>query len=139
MDIKAEQKYLLLSPRKIRPVANLIKKLTPQAAVEKLPFVEKKASEPLIKVIKQAMANARNKGISESDLVFKEIQIGEGPRLKRGRPVSRGRWHPIKKRMSHIRVVLSTRKSEIQSTKSETISNVKNLKSETGHKEKGEK
>ena len=114
MEIIASQKYLLLSPRKIRPVVALIKKMTPLEAVEKLPFIAKKASEPLAKVIKQALANARVKGLADSDLTFKEIQIGEGPRLKRGRPVSRGQWHPIKKRMSHIRVVLETKAVEVK-------------------------
>ncbi len=112
MEIIASQKYLLLSPRKIRPVVELIKKMTPLEAVERLPFIAKKASEPLAKVIKQALANARVKGLADSDLTFKEIQIGEGPRLKRGRPVSRGQWHPVKKRMSHIRVVLETKAVE---------------------------
>jgi len=114
MEIIASQKYLLLSPRKIRPVVALIKKMTPLEAIERLPFIAKKASEPLAKVIKQALANARVKGLADSDLTFKEIQIGEGPRLKRGRPVSRGQWHPIKKRMSHIRVVLETKAVEVK-------------------------
>ncbi len=108
MDIKAEQKFLLLSPRKIRPVAFMIKKMKPQEAVLRLPFVGKKAAEPLVKVIKQALANAKNKGVSEENLIFKEIQIGEGPRLKRGRAISKGQWYPIKKRMSHIRIILTT-------------------------------
>jgi large subunit ribosomal protein L22 len=112
MEIIATQKYLILSPRKIRPVADVVRKMTPLEALERLPFVGKKAAEPLEKVIRQAMANARNRGISETELAFKEIQIGEGPRLKRGRPVSRGQWHPIKKRMSHIRVVLETKTQE---------------------------
>ena len=119
MEIVASQKYLLLSPRKIRPVVELIKKMTPLEAVEKLPFIAKRASEPLAKVIKQALANARNKGLADSDLTFKEIQIGEGPRLKRGRPVSRGQWHPIKKRMSHIRVVLETKSEPKKEVKTE--------------------
>jgi large subunit ribosomal protein L22 len=127
MDIIASQKYLLLSPRKIRPVVALIKKLSPVEAVERLPFIAKKASEPLAKVIKQALANARNKGLADSDLTFKEIQIGEGPRLKRGRPVSRGQWHPIKKRMSHIRVVLQS-KSEPKKETKETVEPKKEIK-----------
>lgn len=106
MEIIATQKYLLASPRKIRPVVEVIKKMKPGEALEKLPFVGKKAAESLGKVIKSALASAKQKGISEEELVFKEIQIGEGPRLKRGTAVSRGRWHPIKRRMSHIRVVL---------------------------------
>jgi large subunit ribosomal protein L22 len=108
MDIKAEQKFLLLSPKKIRPVVAVIKKMKPTEAVLRLPFIGKKAAEPLVKVIKQALANAKNKAVSEENLIFKEIQIGEGPRLKRGIPVSKGQWHPILKRMSHIRIILTT-------------------------------
>ena len=120
-EFKAEQKYLIMNPRKIRLVVALIKKMKPAEAVEKLPFVQKRAGEAISKVIKSALANAKNQGVSETDLVFKEIQIGEGPRLKRGIAASRGRWHPLKKRMSHIRVVLTTiAKSEVPSTKLET-------------------
>lgn len=108
MEIISTQKYFLMSPKKLRVVVNVIKKLRPRDAVEKLPFVGRRAAAPLAKVIKAALANAKNKGVSEDDLVFKEILINEGPRLKRGRPVSRGMWHPIIKRMSHIRVVLQT-------------------------------
>ena len=118
MDIKAEQKYLLASPKKVRPVVSAIKRLSPRGALETLPLIGKRAAEPLAKVIKQAITNAKEKGISEDNLSFKEIQVGEGPRLKRGRPVSRGQWHPIKKRMCHIRVVLTTKESKKNGTKS---------------------
>jgi large subunit ribosomal protein L22 len=87
--------------------------MKPTEAIEKLPFVQKRAGESLAKVIKAALANAKNQGVSETDLIFKEIQIGEGPRLKRGRAASRGRWHPFKKRMAHIRVVLATVNKQI--------------------------
>lgn len=127
----ATQKFLLESPRKIRLVAALVKKMKPIDAVERLPFVQKRAAGDLVKVIKSAIANAKALGVSDTDLVFKEIQIGEGPRLKRGRPVSRGMWHPYKKRMAHIRVVLKTTKSEIQSPKSEINSNEEVIKKET--------
>ena len=119
-EFKATQKYLLMSPRKIRLVVDAIKKMKPTQAVEALPFIQKRAGAEIAKVIKSALASAKNAGVSETDLVFKEIQIGEGPRLKRGIAVSRGMWHPIAKRMSHIRVVLTTRiKSEARSTKLE--------------------
>ncbi len=108
MEFIATQKFLLISPRKVRPVANLTKKMKPQEAIDRLPFLGKRIAEPLIKVIKLALASAKNKGANENDLIFKEIQVNEGPRLKRGRPVSRGMWHPAKRRMSHIRVVLQT-------------------------------
>jgi large subunit ribosomal protein L22 len=120
-EFKATQKYLLMSPRKIRLVVGVIKKMKPAEAVEKLPFVQKRAGIELSKVIRSAIAAAKNQGISETDLVFKEIQIGEGPRLKRGRAASRGMWHPFKKRMSHIRVILITTKKEEVKTKIEEV------------------
>ena len=106
------QKYVKVSPRKARVVLAAIKKLTPQKAVEVLPYVVQKSADPIMNTIKTAMANARMQGAEIETLVFKEIQISEGPRLKRGIAVSRGQYHPIKKRMSHIRVVLTTRKVE---------------------------
>jgi large subunit ribosomal protein L22 len=110
----ATQKYLLMSPRKIRLVVAVIKKMKPAEAIEKLPFVQKRAGTDLSKVIKSAMASAKNAGVSETDLIFKEIQIGEGPRLKRGRAASRGMWHPFKKRMAHIRVILTTKTVKVE-------------------------
>ena len=98
----------------------MVNKMNANEAVEKLPFVGKRASEPLRKAIMTAIANAKQKNINISDLVIKEIQINEGPRIKRWRAGSRGRVKPYKRRMSHIRVVLET-KSEALNTKSETI------------------
>lgn len=117
MEITATQKFIRLSPRKIRPVVGLIRKMTPSRAVEVLPYIGMGSAQPLMKVIKTALANAAQRGIGTEDLKFKEIQIGEGPRLKRGNPVSRGRFHPIKKRMSHIRVTLVSAKAEAKPAK----------------------
>ena len=114
---RATQKYLIESPRKLRLVAAMVKKMKPTEALEKLPFISKRASGDLAKVIGAAIANARVQGASDTTLVFKEIQIGEGPRLKRGRAASRGRWHPFKKRMSHIRVVLVSQVKEVAAPK----------------------
>ena len=117
MEVRAIQKNVKMSPKKLRFVADVARKMKPIDAIEKLPFIGKKAAEPIILVIKSALANAKNKEIDATNLVFKELQINEGPRLKRGRPVSRGRWHPYKRRMSHIRVVLETK--EIMKEKTE--------------------
>lgn len=110
MEFIASQKYFVMSPKKLRLVAKLVRPLAPSKAVEVLPFVGKRAAEPLMKVIASAIANAMVKNVSSDELIIKEIQINEGPRLKRGHPVSRGRWHPYKKRMSHIRVILEKKK-----------------------------
>ena len=133
MEIISTQKYIIMSPTKIRPVVGLIKKMSPTQAVATLPLIHKRASHHLQKVIQTAIANAKDRGVTEDTLIFKEIQISEGPRLKRGMPVARGRWHPLVKRMSHIRVILETK--EIKDTpkkeeakKSDSVSTKKSLK-----------
>ena len=128
MEFVSTQKYLIHSTRKLREVARVVKKIPPQKALDLLPFIGKKAALPISKVIKAALASAKEKGVSQDDLVFKEIQIGEGPRLKRGRPVSRGRWHPYVRRMSHIRVVLKQAKLAESRTKKEGSLSVKGEK-----------
>lgn len=124
MQFKSEQKYLLLSPRKVRPVVDLIKKLNPVFAMDVLLQVNKRAAEPLRKVIGSAIASAKIKGVSPETLVFGEIQINEGPRLRRGIAVSRGMWHPIKKRMSHIRVILT---EKVESPKKGNLTKTKKI------------
>jgi large subunit ribosomal protein L22 len=125
MEIKATQKFVRISPKKLRFVADVARKMSPVDATEQLPFIGKRAADPIVRVIKTALANAKDKGIDATNLIFKELQINEGPRLKRGRPVSRGRWHPYKRRMSHIRVVLATQSDQISSSGSEKNSSKK--------------
>lgn len=100
------QKFVRMTPRKLRLIADSVRKLKPAEAIEVLPFSPRFAAEPMLKVVQSAVANARQAGADETKLVFSEIMISEGPALKRGYQVSRGQWHPFKKRMSHIRVVL---------------------------------
>lgn len=107
MEARAIQKNIRTSPRKLRLVADVARKLTPLEALEMLPYSQKRAAVPLVKAIKSAVANAVSQGANPTDLSFKEIQIGEGPTLKRGRPVSRGMWHPILKRTSRIRIIVT--------------------------------
>lgn len=102
----ATQKYIQMTPRKLRLVADAVRKMNPVNAMEVLPYSARYAAEPLMKTIKTAVSNAKHEGADETKLVFEEIQITQGPALKRGIAVSRGQWHPIKKRMSHIRVVV---------------------------------
>ncbi|KKQ97854.1 MAG: 50S ribosomal protein L22 [Candidatus Woesebacteria bacterium GW2011_GWB1_39_12] len=130
MEVRAIQKFILMSPRKLREIVPLVRNLSPKDAVERLPFADKRTAQPLRKVIETAIANARQKGLDEGSLVFKEIQIGEGPRLKRFRAGARGRAKPYKRRMSHIRVVLTTRNDQIPNSKSQTNSKTANLKEE---------
>ena len=107
MEIKAESKYIRISPRKLQLVAKSIKGLSLQEALETLVFLEKRAARSLLKTLKSAIANAINNfKLKEEDLKIKSIEILKAPMLKRWRPVSRGRAHPYVKRTSHIKVIL---------------------------------
>lgn len=112
MEIRATQKFVVTSPRKLREVAALVKSLSPKDAVERLPYVQKRAAGPLGKVIRTAIANAKQVNIDVEDLFIKEIQINEGPKLKRWRAGARGRAKPYAKRMSHIRVILEVKEAK---------------------------
>lgn len=107
MLIKAEQKFIRISPRKVRLVANTIRGLSLQDSRHQLENINKRASVPLRKTLQQAVSNAvNNHGLKQETLSIKEIQIGEGSTFKRWQPVSRGRAHSIFKRTSHIKIIL---------------------------------
>ena len=119
MEIVSRQRFVRMSPQKLRLVVGMIKTLSPSEAVKVLPYINKRGAEPISKAIKTAIADAKNRGLVEKSLIFKEIQVGEGPRLKRNRWVAKGRWHPYRRRMSHIRVVLTTKPQASTSKESE--------------------
>jgi len=119
MEFISEQKYIRMSPKKIRPILREIKNLSVKDTLSLLPFVTKRGALWVEKVIKSAVANARQKGIDVEDLKIKEIVANSGPVLKRGNPVSRGQWHPIKKRMTHLRVILVSQDSKASQVKEE--------------------
>lgn len=126
MIIKAEQKYIRVSPRKLRLVADSISRLPPREALEQLSFMRKKAAVPVSKTIKQALANAtKNLNLQEESLRFESIQVNEGPTFKRWRAVSRGRAHPILKRTSHIKVLLTSIEEPKETDKSQTRQSAK--------------
>lgn len=100
------QKNLGHSPRKLRLVADMIRKMTPLKAVGALQFTNRAAAIDLAKAIKTALANA---GGHADHVEFKSIEINEGLKIKRYRvgTAGRGRGRPYKKRLSHIKIVLS--------------------------------
>ena len=114
MEIVATQKYVRMSPTKLRLVVGAVAQIKdPTKMIQYLQFVPKRAAGVLAKTIKTAMANAKNNARQDvGSLRVKEIQIGEGPRLKRGRAGPRGMSSPIIKKTSHIRVVLETKDEE---------------------------
>lgn len=112
MEVTTTQKFIRTSPRKLREVAALVRKMTPEKAIETLPHIRKRAANPILKALKTAVANASQKGAVLGDLVLKEIQINEGPSYKRWRAGGRGMVKPYKKRTSHIRIVVETKKEK---------------------------
>lgn len=106
--MKAIRRYLRISPKKVNLVAGLVRGKPVQYAIDFLKFTPKKSAKPLMETIKSALANAeQNFRQNKKDLYVSKIIVNEGATLKRSRPVSRGRSHPILKRTSHIKVELS--------------------------------
>lgn len=107
MEVTASAKSLRISTRKVRLVADSIRKMSAKKALDTLSLVEKRSAASLIKILKSAMANAVNNAkISADDLVIDQLIVTEGPFLKRFHASTRGRIHPYKKRSSHIKIVL---------------------------------
>lgn len=112
MEAQTIQKYVHTSPRKFRLVADLVRKMTPDKALETLRFTNKAASLDLIKAIKTVMANAKTKGME--NINFKVVEINEGSRMKRFRAGAKGRTRPYKRRMSHIKIILTDNTEKIE-------------------------
>ena len=107
MEVRAVAKWLHHSPRKVRLVVDAIRGLSVVEALAVLRTMPQAAAVPVFKAVKSASANAENNfGLDLDDLYVKRIWADDGPRLKRWNPVSRGRAHPILKRLSHITVVV---------------------------------
>lgn len=117
MEIITIQKYINTSPRKLRLVADLVRKMKPMGALTVLEHTNKAAAEPMSKAIKTVMANAKQQGIDEGSLSFSKIEVNEGTGLRRMHAGSRGRANAYKKRTSSIKIVLSDEKGEGDGTK----------------------
>ena len=128
MQFPAKLNILRIAPRKVRFVARAIKGMDAMVAKHQLDYIIKRSSQPISKLLDSAMANAHNNlGLVKDNLFIKDVVVDEGPKLKRFRPKGFGMASPIEKKTSHIKIVLDERvpglkaKSEIRSTKSETI------------------
>ena len=113
MEVIAKSKYVRISPKKVRLVAAAIRHLPLTEAEMILTKLSKSATRPLLLTLKQGKANAiKNFGLKEETFVIKRLEIVKGPSYKRIRPVSRGQWHPILKRTSHITMILEGEKGK---------------------------
>jgi large subunit ribosomal protein L22 len=108
MEIKSVYKYAKISAFKAREVTREIQGLPVAAALDVVAFSPKKAAGMISKTLRSAIANAENNNdLRAANLVVKEATVGEGPTLKRFQPKARGSAGPIRKRTSHIRIILS--------------------------------
>ena len=104
----AKGMYVRVTPTKARRVVDLIRDLPAQEALSVLRFAPQAASEPVGKVLDSAIANAQNNhDMDPAVLVISEAYVDEGPTLKRFRPRAQGRAYRIRKRTSHITVVVA--------------------------------
>ena len=131
MEARAQARYVRVTPMKARRVIDLIRGLPATEAQAVLQFAQQAASEPVGKVLDSAIANARNNlNLELSTLVVSAAYVDEGPTLKRFRPRAQGRAYRIRKRTSHITVILESPepvqpKKAAASTKASTVTETK--------------
>lgn len=143
MQYEATIKYLRISTRKVRLVTDAVKKLSVDRALAELSLIPKHASGMLTKAIMSAVANAKQKNADVSALRIERIEVMGGPAMKRFHAVSRGMAHAYKKRMTHVRVVLTDEKKEtvssvtpsVQDEKKNDVSVVEKQKEPKGSKD----
>ncbi len=108
MEVKAVAKFVRISPRKVRLVMDEVRGKRVEEAVNFLTFAPQKGAFLLKKVIQSAVANAEeNTSLDVDSLYIKRVYADEGPTLKRFRPRAQGRATRIRKRTSHLTVVLA--------------------------------
>jgi large subunit ribosomal protein L22 len=108
MEVKAISKMVRISAFKAREATRHIQGLPVAEAAELLRFSPQKAARLVGKTLRSAVANAENNnGMRAEELIVKEAVVGEGPTMKRFQPKARGSAGPIRKRTSHIRIVVA--------------------------------
>jgi large subunit ribosomal protein L22 len=107
VEVKARAKFVRTAPRKARMVTELVKGKAVGDALNILAFTKKAPAKIVAKLVKSAVANADQiKNVDVDNLFIKQITVDQGPTMKRFRPRAMGRATVIRKRMSHITVVL---------------------------------
>lgn len=136
MEITAFSKSVQVAPRKVRLIADAVRKQSIENALVSLVVLKKRGSDVLEKTLRSAVANAVNRNLLKESLYIKSIDVLEGPAYKRFHPSTRGRVHPYKKRTTHIRIVLSddNSKIKIQNSKVKVQSSELNKEEKNGTK-----
>lgn len=110
MEARAVGRYIRISPRKVRRVADLVRGLPADEALSVLRFTPSRSARAVEKVVKSAVANAQNNyEMNRDGLVVSTIMVDQGPSTKRAQPRARGRRDIVRKRSAHITVVVAER------------------------------
>ncbi len=134
MEVKAYAKNIRMSPRKVRLVIDVIRGMNVSKAETQLRFLKKAAALPVLKLMNSAVANAEhNFKLNKSDLIVKTIMADGGPVIKRFTPKAFGRSAPIRKRTSHITLILTNegkgKKHKLEIRNSKGTNKIKEIKS----------
>jgi len=114
MKVRAQARFIRQSPYKVRRVLDLVRGLPVEEAEQVLKFTSRAAADPIGKVLRSAVANAEhNHALDADELFVAEAFADEGPTLRRFRPRARGRATRIRKRTSHITIVVAERAREV--------------------------
>jgi large subunit ribosomal protein L22 len=107
MEASAKLKFARLSPQKTRLIVDMVRGKAVQEALNILKFSPQRPADVVAKLVRSAVANAEQKGVSDVDRLFvKAVFVDQGPALKRFMPRAQGRATRIRKPTSHITVVL---------------------------------
>lgn len=107
MKVKAKLSFLRISPKKVRLVADAIRGLKVEEAISQLGFLNKAATRPILKLLNSVISNAENNlELKRDNLYIKEIKVDQAATLKRWQPRAHGRATPIRKKTSHVLIVL---------------------------------
>ena len=118
MAVTVKLRYLRISPRKVRLLADLVRGKSVEKAQAILNFTIKKSGQPMLKLLNSAVAAAKNNfHLDPANLYISKITVDEGPKHKRWRPRARGQAYPIQKKTSHITIGLDETKDSPQKSK----------------------
>ena len=113
MEYRAIHRYADMSPRKIRPVAELIRGKMADEALELLQYLPSRSARLVEQVLKSALGNAEDRGAHDIEELFvSESRVDGGPMMKRIQPRARGTAYPIKRRYAHIHITVADDEGE---------------------------
>ncbi|MCX6741425.1 MAG: 50S ribosomal protein L22 [Candidatus Parcubacteria bacterium] len=129
MEVKGSAKHLKITPKKMRLVIDVVRGMAVERAEAQLHFVPRKASVLILKALRSVAASAEhNFNLKKDNLFIKKIIVNDGPSLERWTPKAFGRATPIKKRTSHLEIILAEYKPTIATKRHQPLE----LKKEEG-------